>query len=82
MKFKWLNWFIQGMYDGKPDNRWDAAFGVLMFVVVSAAILLVGLMILSFTLNHPVFAIFLAIVVGLVYFLSTKVDLDGDGGDK
>ena len=77
--YNWLNKMLTCLFGSPPADRADAFFGLVML----GSIAVFGLVVLWFLLfvfwAAPTFVTAIAILIGLVYFLSTKVKLDGDG---
>lgn len=82
MSFEWLNRLVRTFNGRSPRTRAEAfgllvQMGFLIFGGGLACSLLVLILLRLWFVTLPI-----AIVVGLVYFLSTKVKLRGDGDGR
>lgn len=83
MSFDWLNRLVRRVNNGRDlESRSEAVLfttvGVFLLVIWS----MIGFLVLCMVCSAPIFFGSIAIVIGLVYFLSTKIKLRGDGDES
>ncbi len=84
MQFDWLNQLVRRFTwrNEAPRTRGEALGVMALLAAMSVMALGIGFMVIAAFMEFPVFMVIIALVVGLVYFLSTKVQLRGDGDES